>query len=255
MTMLDQQHDTDQQRDTRYAIISRLGKGGEGVVYLAQDRQSGKYVAMKEARKDYLNHERSMLLRIHEKTSIHGIPRLLDTLYHNTANTAYMSLVIDYIEGRCMENIPYLSLPLLTVTSYITQFFRIIDALHRQWFVHYDLHDGNILCGNNGYISVVDFGLAWHLEPHQVERIHYEIETMLMIVRDWLVNPYRSAMTAPVRIRYSSGLTKCQRSCDAATIVAIIRNRRLQPVLSSSYLNGRPSCARRCNSSSHSNDE
>src|SRR5689334_22850873 len=82
--------------NTTYTILSTLGKGGNGIVFLAHD-QEGKSVAIKQSSdpdRD-LERERTMLTMLH-KAPIAGIPRLLDLILLDGEQK--MGLVMEYIE-------------------------------------------------------------------------------------------------------------------------------------------------------------
>lgn len=169
---------------TRYTILSLLGQGGQGNVFLAQDQHSGKLVAIKQAPNNILNHEHSVLTFIEEHGgAIAGIPRLLDTL----AFQGTEGLVLEYIAGRTLDQIPVHSITLSVVLQWITECITILAHLHLRGVVHHDLAETNILIDNEGSLHIIDFGIAAaYVTPQPFNVFRSDVADMLCLAEDWL---------------------------------------------------------------------
>ena len=147
----------------KYKILSPLGSGGFGAVYLAKDTWIDKDVAIKVPHKQNLNF--SELLRE---------PRLLAALDHPnivSVTTAEKEadiffIVMEYVEGDTLENIIAHdgALDITRVIDYTMQIARAVDHAHSQGVIHRDLRPPNMLVSGSGTLKVADFGTSRFLE-------------------------------------------------------------------------------------------
>lgn len=169
----------------RYTFLSPLGRGSNGKVFLALD-SSGKHVAIKQPLKGDLKHERSLLLHIHKNEPLSGVPRLLDTVVFPSKNKQ-MSLVLEYVEGKCMRDIAVASLPLTSVLAAATEAISTLAQLHARGIVHDDLHNRNILMDKSGHIYILDFGHGQILDPSRRRWIfQYDLLSLIWLVESWI---------------------------------------------------------------------
>lgn len=154
----------------RYRIIRRLGEGGMGVVYEAEQANPKRRVAVKLMRAGNLASERER--RLFEREA-DALGRLLHpgiaTIFESgmTAN-GQPFLVMEFIAGQTLAEHTNGLLPLAgyrpaDLTPRIETFLAICDAItyaHQQGVIHRDLKPGNIMLTGSGEIKVLDFGLA-----------------------------------------------------------------------------------------------
>jgi serine/threonine protein kinase/tetratricopeptide (TPR) repeat protein len=147
-----------------YTILNEIGRGGMGVVYLA-DRADGEYrkrVAIKlitSARRDSnsdqrFRRERQILAQLEHP----GIARLLDG---GATPSGQPYLVMEYVEGPPL--LAWCEQRNLSVPSRLLLFLSVCDAVayaHQNLIVHRDLKPGNILVTTVGDPKLLDFGLA-----------------------------------------------------------------------------------------------
>jgi serine/threonine-protein kinase len=147
----------------KYKIISALGSGGFGTVYLAEDTWIGKKVALKVPHRQSVNF--GELLKE---------PRLLASLSHPNIVTVLTAekqdnvffIVMEYVAGESLENIIVSegALDLNRALDYTCQICNAVDHAHRQGVIHRDLRPANVLVAPNGLIKVADFGTSRFLE-------------------------------------------------------------------------------------------
>jgi eukaryotic-like serine/threonine-protein kinase len=147
----------------KYRIVSPLGSGGFGTVYLAEDTWIDKKVALKVPHKQNLDF--SELVRE---------PRLLATLNHPNVVTVLTAerqnntffIVMEYVPGDTLEQIIERegALDLSRALDYTCQICNAMDHAHRQGVLHRDLRPGNVLVTERGMIKVADFGTSRYLE-------------------------------------------------------------------------------------------
>jgi serine/threonine protein kinase len=147
----------------KYRIISPLGSGGFGSVYLAQDTWIDKKVAIKVPHRQNLDF--GELLRE---------PRLLASVNHpnivaiTTAEKQdnVFFIVMEYVPGETLENIIALkgAIELPRALDFTCQICNAVDHAHRQGVIHRDLRPANVLVGENDMLKVADFGTSRFLE-------------------------------------------------------------------------------------------
>jgi eukaryotic-like serine/threonine-protein kinase len=147
----------------KYKIISPLGSGGFGTVYLAQDTWIDKKVAIKVPHRQGLDF--GELLRE---------PRLLASVSHpnivaiTTAEKQdnIFFIVMEYVQGETLENIIALkgALDVNRALDFTCQICNALDHAHRQGVIHRDLRPANVLVTENDMLKVADFGTSRFLE-------------------------------------------------------------------------------------------
>ena len=147
----------------KYKILSELGSGGFGTVYLAEDTWINKKVALKVPHRQNLNF--GELLRE---------PRLLAALDHPnivSVTTAEKQeniffIVMEYVRGDTLETVIATGgqLDIDRALDYTTQITRAVEHAHAQGVIHRDLRPANILISESGTLKVADFGTSRFLE-------------------------------------------------------------------------------------------
>lgn len=147
----------------KYKIISQLGSGGFGTVYLAQDTWIDKKVAIKVPHRQNLDFGELL----HE-------PRLLASVSHPnivSITTAEKQdnvffIVMEYVPGETLENLIAAKgmLDLNRALDYTCQICNAVDHAHRQGVIHRDLRPANVLVTEQNMVKVADFGTSRFLE-------------------------------------------------------------------------------------------
>ena len=145
-----------------YRIVSLLGAGGMGKVYLAKDTRLGRTVAVKVlAHEKVADAERKRrFLQEARAASALNHPNIV-TLYDIASDSGIDFLVMEYIEGESLhKRIPRRGLPINQALSYATQIVSALAAAHAAGIVHRDIKPANVVVTGNGQVKVLDFGLA-----------------------------------------------------------------------------------------------
>ena len=147
----------------KYQILSNLGSGGFGTVFLARDVWIDKKVAIK------VPHRQSG-----DFDDLLQEPRLLAALSHTnvvgivTAERVdgVFFIVMDYIKGESLEAVldREKSLDLPTALNYIVQILKGVEHAHQTQILHRDLRPANVLVSEAGVVKVADFGTSRFLE-------------------------------------------------------------------------------------------
>ena len=147
-----------------YELIGELGRGGMGVVYLAQHRKLGRRVAIKTLTPDRQTKENSILRFQREARTFAQIrhPHIAN-LYEFEDSGAVQFLALEYIEGTDLEKERRKNRPwkVEEVAKMIASIADALDHTHKKGILHRDIKPGNILIerGTNRMV-LTDFGLA-----------------------------------------------------------------------------------------------
>lgn len=155
----------------RYMILSQLGEGGMGVVYLAQQHEPRRLVALKVMRQGFGAASERLRKRFQLETQLlarlehPGIARLYDVgtapIDGAQGEVSVPFFAMEYVDG--VPLVEFARRQKLDTRSRMTLMALICDAVaaaHRQGVVHRDLKPGNILVGADGQPKVLDFGVA-----------------------------------------------------------------------------------------------
>jgi serine/threonine protein kinase len=147
----------------KYKILSTIGSGGFGTVYLAEDTWIDKKVALKVPHKQSVDF--GQLLRE---------PRLLASLNHPNIVTILTAekqqnvffIVMEFVPGETLETIIARAgaLDVSRALDYTCQISNALDHAHKQGVLHRDLRPSNVLVAESGLLKVADFGTSRFLE-------------------------------------------------------------------------------------------
>ncbi len=146
---------------SHYKIIEKLGAGGQGEVYLAEDSRLDRKVALKIL-PQHLSDRADLRERFEREA------RAVSSLNHPNICTLYdigeqdgiHYLVMEHLEGETLaDRLEKGALPLEQTLEYAIQIADALDKAHRQGVVHRDLKPGNIMLVKSG-AKLLDFGLA-----------------------------------------------------------------------------------------------
>ena len=146
---------------SHYKIISKLGQGGQGEVYLAEDSRLDRKVALKIL-PQHLSERADLRERFErEARAVSSLnhPHIC-TLYDIGEQDGIHYLVMEHLEGETLAaRLEKGALPLEQTLQYAIQIADALDKAHRQGVVHRDLKPGNIMLVKSG-AKLLDFGLA-----------------------------------------------------------------------------------------------
>jgi tetratricopeptide (TPR) repeat protein len=144
-------------------IKGLLGGGGMGVVYKADDTRLGRGVALKFLAGCGLDHRAlERFQREAQTASALNHPHIC-TVYDVSEHQGQPFLVMELIDGKTLRQIAAESPPLGVLGAAIGQVARALSAAHAAGIVHRDIKPENIMVRSDGYVKVLDFGLARRL--------------------------------------------------------------------------------------------
>ena len=154
----------------RYEVLSELGKGAMGIVYLAKDPVIGRLVAIKTIRTPSLEEEDSEVREFKERfvreaqtagilnhpniVTIHDIGEDVET------RTSFIAM--EYIEGKNLKSIlgEKAKFSYDQIADTIAQVAEALDYAHRKGIIHRDIKPANIIITTDGKVKITDFGIA-----------------------------------------------------------------------------------------------
>jgi eukaryotic-like serine/threonine-protein kinase len=151
----------------RYVVLAELGRGGMGVVWRAEDRVMGRYVAVKELHlPSGLGEQERRLFRERLLREARTAGRLnhpgIVTVYDVIADGGVDHIVMELIEARTLADVVAASGPLdeRTGVSVTQQLLDALGAAHDSGVVHRDVKPSNVMVGAKGRVKLTDFGIA-----------------------------------------------------------------------------------------------
>ena len=155
-----------------YRILHELGRGGMGVVYLAEDQRLGRRVAVKSLPGAVtFNEELRARLRREARAAATISHPAVATVYALEESDGHLFIVSEYVDGRTLrELIEAGPLPAARAGAIALDVARALCAAHDAGVIHRDLKPENVLITDAGAVKVVDFGVA-HVEGPEATRL------------------------------------------------------------------------------------
>jgi len=154
----------------RYRIVRRIGVGGMGEVFLAEDQKLNRQIAVKVLSADFASDQDRMMRFVHEAISASALnhPNII-TIYEINDENVPPFIAMEYVEGdtlgRRMKQVP---LEVHETLDIAIQIATALAAAHEASVVHRDVKPDNVILRPDGLIKVLDFGLAKQVERRSV---------------------------------------------------------------------------------------
>jgi serine/threonine-protein kinase len=149
-----------------YRVLDKLGEGGMGAVYRANDTRLNRTVAIKALHDLFAQHpervsrferEAQLLASLNHPNiaAIHGLEEVQGSKY----------LVLEFVDGRTLADVlKEGALPLSEAMAIARQIADALSAAHERGIIHRDLKPGNVMVTSEGIVKVLDFGLGKAVE-------------------------------------------------------------------------------------------
>ena len=167
---------------SHYRIVEKLGEGGMGVVYIAEDTVLRRRVAIKTltTRGGGNQHFRTRFLREARAVSALSHPHIAHIYDYGETEDDEPYIVMELIKGTTLGDL--MAKEALTIPRAIEIIKQVAEALgeaHRNGIIHRDIKPSNVAINDRGSVKVLDFGLAKQLELGGVDSSDPERQTLL----------------------------------------------------------------------------
>ncbi len=146
----------------QYQLLEKLGAGGMGEVYKAQDTRLNRIVAIKVLPAGLAADADRRRRFLQEAQSASGLnhPNII-TIYDIVSDGDAQYLVMEYVPGKTLGEIVHSGgLPVLLALQYSTQMADALSTAHAAGIIHRDLKPANVMVTPTGLVKILDFGLA-----------------------------------------------------------------------------------------------
>jgi serine/threonine protein kinase len=149
--------------DERYRVISRLGAGGMAEVFLAEDQQLGRKVALKLLYRRFAEDPGFVERFRREARAAAGLqhPNVVSVYDRGSYDDTYY-IAMEYLPGRTLKQVIRQEAPLDPVRAIdiAIQILKAARFAHRRGIIHRDLKPHNVIIDDSGHAKVTDFGIA-----------------------------------------------------------------------------------------------
>jgi Tol biopolymer transport system component/tRNA A-37 threonylcarbamoyl transferase component Bud32 len=155
----------------RFQILSQIGRGGMGEVFLAQDMSLSRKVAIKLLRSDFTENEERLRRFRQEAQAASALnhPNIL-TIHEIGQENSLHFMATEYVEGETLRQ--HISRARMTLGQALDTTIQVASALaaaHQAGIIHRDIKPENIMLRTDGYVKVLDFGLAKLIEAKAID--------------------------------------------------------------------------------------
>src|SRR5277367_4101749 len=149
--------------DDRYRVVSRIGSGGMADVYLAEDLQLGRQVALKILQRRFAEDQQFVERFRREASSAASLshPNIVSVFDRGEWDGTYW-IAMEYLPGVSLKTMVREQGPIEPVVTidYVIQMLRAARFAHRRGVIHRDLKPHNVIVDEDGRVRVTDFGIA-----------------------------------------------------------------------------------------------
>ncbi len=168
---------------SHYRVIERLGEGGMGVVYLAEDTLLGRRVAIKTLTNSAgpgNQHFRTRFLREARAVSALSHPHIATIHDYGETDEGQPYIVMEFVQGETLGEL--MLRETMTIPRAVEIIKEVAEALaeaHNHGIIHRDIKPSNVAINHRGEVKVLDFGLAKQIDLGPIDPSDPERQTLL----------------------------------------------------------------------------
>lgn len=147
---------------SHYRILEKLGEGGMGVVYVAEDKHLARRVAIKFLSSTD-HHYRARFIREARAVSALSHPNIATVHDYGETDTGQPFIVMEYVKGKTLSELLDEGLTLRRSVEIVISIAEALSEAHENGIVHRDIKPSNVVVNERGQVKVLDFGLVKNL--------------------------------------------------------------------------------------------
>ena len=165
---------------SHYRIVSKIGAGGMGEVYLAEDTKLDRQVALKILPREFAEDNDRMNRFVREAKSASALNQPNIITIHEIGETDGIHFIAsEYIQGETLHiRLEQTPLDLKTTLDIAIQVASALNAAHKAGIIHRDIKPENVMIRPDGLVKILDFGIA-QLSAKRTEALDEEAATAL----------------------------------------------------------------------------
>ncbi|HSB28670.1 MAG TPA: tetratricopeptide repeat protein [Pyrinomonadaceae bacterium] len=162
---------------SHYRIIEKLGEGGMGVVYLAEDKHLARRVAIK-----FLSstdrHYRARFIREARAVSALNHPNIATVHDYGETDSGQPFIVMEFIKGKTLSDILEDGITMRRAVEIVSAMAEALSEAHEHGIVHRDIKPSNVVINERGQVKVLDFGLVKNLFDQPSNSVDLDADTL-----------------------------------------------------------------------------
>ncbi len=162
---------------SHYRILEKLGEGGMGAVYLAEDLHLGRRVAIKFLTSTD-RHYRARFIREARAVSALNHPNIAIVHDYGETPNDQPFIVMEYVKGKSLSDLLDEGLTLQRSVEIVSSIAEALGEAHHQGIVHRDIKPSNVLVNERGNVKVLDFGLVKHFGEQPTSGVDLDARTI-----------------------------------------------------------------------------
>jgi len=165
---------------SHYRITEKLGEGGMGVVYLAEDKHLARRVAIKFLSSTD-HHYRARFIREARAVSALSHPNIATVHDYGETGEGQPFIVMEYVKGMTLSAVLDDGLTMLRSVEIVSSIAEALGEAHEHGIVHRDIKPSNVVINERGQVKVLDFGLVKHLFEQPSSGVDLDADTLTQL--------------------------------------------------------------------------
>ena len=165
---------------SHYRITEKLGEGGMGVVYLAEDKHLARRVAIKFLSSTD-HHYRARFIREARAVSALSHPNIATVHDYGETDEGQPFIVMEYVKGMTLSAVLDDGLTMLRSVEIVSSIAEALGEAHEHGIVHRDIKPSNVVINERGQVKVLDFGLVKHLFEQPSSGVDLDADTLTQL--------------------------------------------------------------------------
>ncbi|HJU93644.1 MAG TPA: tetratricopeptide repeat protein [Pyrinomonadaceae bacterium] len=162
---------------SHYRIIEKLGEGGMGAVYLAEDLHLARRVAIKFLTSTD-RHYRARFIREARAVSALNHPNIAMVHDYGETTEGQPFIVMEFVKGKSLSDLLDEGLTLRRSVEIVSSIAIALGEAHEHGIVHRDIKPSNVIISDRGHVKVLDFGLVKHLFDQPSSDVDLDAKTI-----------------------------------------------------------------------------